>query len=145
MQLTDSLLIELHALFYGAFALPVQDQDDFIRKNRKKLKILIETLAEQLVETYFGSKPKNIPTAVLLINTHISTLLDADDARVIGSLGAVLKHYEVLADKSYINHKPKLEPLLRNEIKSLCINIVLHPKLRMNQHAAKLRGFLNEG
>ncbi len=143
MLVPDNLLIGIHNIFYHFATNAPHEQGEFLQKNRKKLKILVETITEQLVESYFHKKPKNIPTATLLINTHIAALTIPDDIHVFESLRSVLQHYEILSDKSYIDHKPKLVPLFQNEIKLLCLNIALHKTLIKNLNASQLRKLLN--
>jgi len=144
MLVTDSLLIQIHSIFSGFVTIRTNEQGDFLQRNRKKLKILIETITEQLVASYFKKGFVNVPTALLLINTRIQELTDRDDVSLFESLQSVLRHYEILADKSYIDHKPKLEPLFRKEIKILCMNIALHKEFVKNAHAANLRRLLND-
>lgn len=144
MLVTDSLLIEIHTIFSNFLSIGTNEQGDFLQRNRKKLKILIETITEQLVAAYFKENFVNIPTALLVINAQIQGLTDRDDILLLEALRDVLRHYEILADKSYIDHKPKLEPLFRKEIRMLCLNISLHKVVFKNTYAAKLRRLLNE-
>lgn len=143
MLVTDELLNELYSIYFEFVRLHQTDPNKFIKRNRKKLRILIDTITEQLVESYFHAKPRNIPTAALMINRHKQQLTDRDDIKLFDSLSDVLQHYEILADKTYIDHKPKLEPLFRREIRQLSLNIALHNKLVNNAHAVRLRMFLD--
>jgi hypothetical protein len=143
MLVSDTLLVEIHSIFSDFVAAGINGQGDFLQKNRKKLKILIETITEQLIASHFYERFVNVPTALLVINTRIQELTDPNDATLFRSLQDVLRHYEILADKSYIDHKPKLEPLFRREIKILCMNIALDKGFVRNGNAAKLRGLLH--
>lgn len=144
MYVTNELLIELHDILKIFFSTEANEQGDFVQKNRKRLKILVETITEQLVDIYFHKRFVNVPTSLLEINNQLGQLSDSDDRALFTALRDVLQRYEILADKSYIDHKPKLVPLFQKEIRLLCLNISLHKKVVMNPQAAKLRRLLNE-
>jgi hypothetical protein len=143
MPVNDSLLITIHILFSGLAEKHKEKHGEYLAKNRKKLKILVETVTEQLVESYFHKKPNNIPTAKLIINSNKKEITDTDDAALLNALSNVLIHYEVLSDKTYIDHKPELESLVQKEMRILFLNLVLHKKLAMNTHAKRLRILLH--
>ena len=119
------------------------DQDAFLAKNRKKIKVLVDSLWEQTVESLFSIKPRNYMDARRIINTNKHTLSSSDDLAIAESLLVVLRDYDVLIDKSYIDIVQKLRPIFLISMKKFCIRLTVHRKHNSTMHATMLINVLN--
>lgn len=90
-----------------------------VQKNRKKIKIIIDSIYEQSIENVTGQKPRNHLDA----RARINKLIKRDEAEYLDflkTLDEVLSHYDVLSDKRYIDHSKDMESLLEGPLNRLC-------------------------
>lgn len=90
-----------------------------VQKNRKKIKIIVDSIYEQSVENITGQKPRNHLDARSRINRFIKGS-EAEHQDFLKSLDEVLSHYDVLSDKRYIDHSKDMESLLEGPLNRLC-------------------------
>lgn len=89
------------------------------QKNRKKIKIIVDSIYEQSVENITGQKPRNHLDARFRINKFIKN----NETKYIDflmSLDEVLSYYDTLSDKRYIDHSKDMESLFEGPLNRLC-------------------------
>lgn len=118
------------------------EKDKFLNNKRKPIKIIVDTLWEQIVESLFEIKPTNHLDARRIINSNKYMLTDDEDISVVDSLADVLKGYDVLNEKSYIDHSEQLHDILLVSLRRLCINLSEHKELKKKQKVILLRTML---
>jgi len=142
MPVSNEIFLPLSQL-YRSYSTST-DQDDFLNKNRKEIKVLADSLWEQTVESLFAVKPRNYTDARRIINTNRDKLTLLDDLAVIDALLEVLREYDVLVDKSYIDIAKKMRPIFLVSLKKFCMNLTFHRDHETTAHAIELRRLLNK-
>lgn len=142
MPVSNEIFLPVSQLYHSYST--SSDQDKFLEKNRKMIKVLTDSLWEQTVESLFSIKPRNYLDARRIINKNKHTLSLPDDLAIAESLLVVLRDYDVLIDKSYINIVEKLRPIFLVSLKRFCMNLTLHRNHNSTEHATKLRTILNK-
>jgi len=90
-----------------------------IQENRKKIKILVDSIYEQSIENITGEKPKNHLDARSKINNFLRCN-ESEYSNFLKALRNVLYDYGVLVDKRYIDHSKNMERLLNGSLNNLC-------------------------
>lgn len=120
------------------------DQNLFLKQNRKHIKILTDSLWEQIVSNLFKIHPRNHTDAHFILNKEKHKLTSPEDLRVAEALLDVLRNYDILIDKNYIDAVKKVDLLLTKSLKNLCINLAHHPAHKQYGYAIKLSKLLME-
>ena len=142
MPANSQILISL-STFYSSYS-NANDQNLFLKQNRKIIKILTDSLWEQIVSNLFEIHPRNYTDAHFILNKEKHKLTSPEDLRVAEALIDVLRHYDVLIDKNYIDVVKKVDVLLTKSLKNLCINLAHHPAHKQYGYAIKLSNLLVE-
>ena len=109
-----------------------------IQKNRKKIKILVDTIYEQTIENLFDQKPRNYLSARKILNDNKHCVINDFDRSLLDDLSLVLRDYDVLIDKHYVDHTDKLSYLLSCSLKKLCLKLCSHSAFADDDHAKQL-------
>jgi hypothetical protein len=142
-MIVDEAIFEPLQLLYEEYKSSAIDKEKFFNAKRKETKILVDSLTEQIVEELIKEKPRHALNARQLINQARGKVLGNEDIVLLDELASVLKQYDVLDDKSYIDHARKMEDLFNGALRKLCIALSRHPwhrrsgKARMLAHTLK--------
>lgn len=120
------------------------DQTDFIKNNRKNIKILTDSLWEQILFSIFAATPRSYTDARLIINENIDKLEIAEDIAIANAMLAVLKEYDALIEKSYINITDKIKPILAISLRRLCLCLTQHRDHKNFGYAMTLQTLLTK-
>lgn len=136
MPVCNEIFSELAQVFH----LYTQSESDetFYKTNRKQIKVLVDSLWEQIVENLFGVKPRNCTDARQIINNRKAGLTSADDMAVVEALLVVLRDYDVLIDTNYIDITKKMTPVFTINLKGVCSALTQHSSHRFDEKATKL-------
>lgn len=138
MIVNEAIFVPL-GLLYNEYNKAKNTKEHFYNKNRKKIKVLVDALSEQLVEELLGSKPRNALDARKIINSELVRIKIKEDIALLEALQAVLKQYEVLSDKAYIDHSRKMEDVFNGAMRDLCWKLTIHSRHEENAKARALK------
>lgn len=113
------------AMIYTGYS-EAEDNSVYLRVHRKQIRIIADTLWEQILENIFKNKPRNYTDAMFMINRHKQNLTDDDDITVVHKLYELLISYEVILDKNYMDISLKLLPIFKGAFKELCEALARH-------------------
>ena len=110
---------------------------------RKKLKVIVDSIMEQLCGYYLSSRPNsawNIRASVIKILSQTTT--DDEDKVVLNAFNSLLREYDEAFSKSYSDHSDNQHSFINNELMDLTIALIKHSIHRTDQNADSLRGLL---
>ncbi|MET3697012.1 hypothetical protein SAMN05877753_101410 [Bacillus oleivorans] len=110
--------------------------------SRKEIKIVVDSLIEQIYQYYFESKPNGILNIRQKINNELDSLQNEEDKILLRSLGSILREYNSAFSKDYIDHSSSFNTFLNNELKNLSLALVKHSYFSNDEHAKSLKGLL---
>lgn len=104
------------------------------KKNRKIVKVIVDSLQEQLFRTFFS---ETLPTGTINRRIRINCLkaeFDESQKKILNALEKLLGEYDETFDKSYMNHSSELENFISIHLKKLIKAILeldesTHPEL----------------
>lgn len=120
------------------------DPDTFLKKERRRIKILTDSLWEQTVINLFSVTPRNYTDARAILNREKHRLTSVHDLAVAEAMLAVLQNYEVLIEKSYIDIAAKVKPMFTVTLRRLCLNLADHPSHMAYGYAVRLSQLLGK-
>jgi hypothetical protein len=140
MPVAKPILLKIHSLFHEYNV--ADNNEEFAKIHRKEIKIIVDSLFEQIIESLLGEKPRNAMTARVMINNHdLSNSTDADK-KLLGALKNLLSQYHCLDSKAYIDHTNSIVDFVSNELYELSLSLVIHTSLSKNSHAKALKKLL---
>ena len=140
MPVAKPILLKMHSLFHKYNV--ADNNEEFAKIYRKEIKIIVDSLFEQIIESLLGEKPRNAMTARVMINNHdLSNSTDADK-KLLGALKNLLSQYHCLDSKAYIDHTNSIVDFVSNELYELSLSLVIHTSLSKNSHAKALKKLL---
>ncbi|MCT4621576.1 MAG: hypothetical protein N4A62_19585 [Marinisporobacter sp.] len=122
----------------GIYSVPI-DRKTY---NRKKIKIIVDSLIEQLCDYYFSRKPSGVSNVRVLINRDKGQFQDSQDKVILDSFSKVLRSYEDVFATSYCGHTEEVEKFVDEKLKELTRNISNHSNLSNNPEIQRLKGML---
>ena len=137
MPVSPSILTPLLTL-YQTYSTSTKDEEFFVGE-RRKIKVLVDAIWEQVTESLFKQKPRNYTDARRILIAKKSDLKEVDDQQLAEALIVLLRDYEVLIETGYINVVEKMRPFFLIRLKGLCLNLALHSHFIGNQNAIALR------
>lgn len=133
MFIAEDVFVPIRSLYIEYSNINADDIPDYLNKGRRKLKILVDALMEQIIENKIGKKPRNVLDARRLINLELKkTVIKSADRSVLSSLGGLLSYYDILSDKSYIDYSDELKEIMNDHLRGLLIILCRHPELQNN-------------
>lgn len=111
---------------------------------RKSTKVIIDSIAEQLCNHFFETKPSGIQSTRALVNKKISIFSAQEDKDILSALDAILREYPSVFSKTYSDHDSDFGDFLNNEVMTLSRALSNHSIFRNDDNAKKLRGLLYE-
>lgn len=110
----------------------------------KKLdfKIIIDSLTEQIIQYIFHLKPNGIINAREIINKNDLFKLHKQDRIVAEALNAVLKDYNEVFTKQYIDISDRINNFIDDALLNLSKALLNHKSLKNDINAKKLIGIL---
>lgn len=142
MPVAESILPKIYSIFNEYKN--SKDEDTFTNKYRKEIKIIVDTLFEQIIESILDQKPRNALNARLAINKTDLSAYSSSDRKLLNSLKNVLVEYDSLNSKEYIDHSESLIDFVSNELYALSIALINHEKLSQCDNAQSLKNYLIE-
>lgn len=136
MPVAKSILLKIHSLFHEYNI--ANNNEKFAKSHRKEIKIIVDSLFEQIIESLLGEKPRNAMTARIMINNYDQSNSTDADKRLLGALKNLLSQYHCLDSKAYIDHTNSIVDFVSNELYELSLSLVLHTALSKNSHAKSL-------
>lgn len=92
----------------------------YMNLKRENVKIVTDAIQEQIIENILKEKARNIATARLLINRVIKTdIISSENKSLLVKLGAVLKEYDDVFIKSYVDYSSELDAFMKGPFKNL--------------------------
>jgi hypothetical protein len=137
-MIVDESIFEPLQNLYKEYKSSAKDKERYFNNKRKEIKILVDSLTEQIVEELIGEKPRHALNARQLINKAHGNLVGQEDVALLDELAAVLKQYDVLDDKSYIDHSRKMDDLLNGALRKLCMALSRHSRHQRSAQARML-------
>ncbi|MCY8098848.1 hypothetical protein [Bacillus haynesii] len=133
-MLSTDMFLELHKIYIEIISGK--------KYKRKKLKVVVDSIMEQLCGYYLNSRPNsawNIRASVIKIVSQTTTVEDKD---VLNAFNSLLREYDEAFSKSYSDHSDNQHSFIINELKDLTIALIKHSIHRTDQNADSLRGIL---
>jgi hypothetical protein len=106
--------------------------------DRKEVKVIVDSLIEQLCQHYFQRRPNGVENIRTLINSSIVNFTNAEDKAVLKNLNKLLREYKEAFSSGYSDHKDTFEYFIKNELKCLTSSIIHHSCLE-DEHIKTLR------
>lgn len=141
MPVAESILPKIYSIFNEYKN--SNDEDTFTNTYRKEIKIIVDTLFEQIIESILDEKPRNALNARLAINKTDLSAYSSSDRKLLNSLKNVLVEYDGLNSKEYIDHSESLIDFVSNELYALSIALINHEKLSQCDNAKSLKKLLD--
>ena len=147
MKLPESLLIEMGDLF-----LSYKDNrgavENFFSGHRKSIKLLVDSVWEQLVESICAVQPRSSKHARLLINeSRNAGTISPDASEVCIALNAVLENYWVLESADYVEYEQRIRYFLTEPLRLFCLALSNAPafanRVPARRLAASLEGLVD--
>jgi hypothetical protein len=125
MLIPEATLLELARFLrdYGASS----ERENFARHKKQKIKILVDTLWEQLINKILEKKPRNALEARRVIAERDEATIGKEDALILESLANVLKEYDRVSRDLYIELPNELSSFVLDPFLQLCGSLALHP------------------
>lgn len=142
MPVSKDIFLELTSLYYGYTH--ADDESKYLANQRKKIKVISDSLWEQTLENIFHEKPRNNTAALRMINRKREALTNNDDINVVNAVYGLLKDYDAVTDKMYIDIAKKLSPFFVGPLKRLCLALSAHGDHAGSHRANKLIELLGE-
>lgn len=99
--------------------------------HRKKIKILFDSLFEQIIENLLGQKASGFMHARLILNTALKGTIKGNGNRlVIRNLAKALQPYDQVFSRNYVDTSQDLEDFIDELLWPLLRNISKHPKMQ---------------
>ncbi|GIO56904.1 hypothetical protein [Paenibacillus cineris] len=111
------------------------------RISRKEMKVIIDSINEQLCNYYFQESPSGQRTRAL-INKNIQNFSNQEDKEILIALDAVLREYPIVFSKTYSDHNSDLDSFMNKELKKLSNTLINHSLFKNDDNAKRLRGLL---
>lgn len=140
MPVSNEIFPQL-SILYHEYSISA-DEDAFFKQNKKKIKVISDSLWEQIVESIINIKPRNYLDARSIINANIERITIPDDRNTLLKLNVVLQNYELLLDKCYVNLSNKMSPMFVIHLKKLCEQLVSHGSHTTTENSLKLKNLL---
>lgn len=138
MFVAEDIFDKIQRIYYQYNGTKDDKLSEFLHKNRRKLKIIVDSLWEQIISNRLNKRPRNATEALRTINIYLNSNPDYPDKDVLFYLGKVLENYKPLDDKSYIDYTDDLLEIMDNHFYHLTKYLCMHPELKDNKHAASL-------
>ncbi len=114
-------------------SLPV-DRDDrrpYVIERRAEIKLLVDTIWEQVIAELLEESPRNHVEARHFINGTNLSMFAAHDREVLRSLDAVLQMYGALDGDPYIDRSKPLVRLVTHKLSRLCWGWLTIPSIAL--------------
>lgn len=111
-MLTKAMCYNLIEIFKGS------------EKNRKVVKIIVDSLQEQLFKYFFS---ESIPQGIINRRSKINSLkvnYDTKEKNILNALDRLLGEYEETFSKSYIDHELELKDFINDYLRILIKSIL---------------------
>ncbi|OXS52155.1 hypothetical protein B1A99_34935 [Cohnella sp. CIP 111063] len=110
--------------------------------SRKSMKIIVDSIIEQICSHYFQIRPNGIQKLRLLINTKIVSINEEEDKAILRSLSAILREYSTVFSKTYSDHDQDFNDFLNQELFAFMKELTNHSLFRTDDNAIRLRSLL---
>lgn len=137
-MVSTDMLLELDKIYYECYTGKIY--------KRQKLKIVVDSIMEQLCGHYLNSRP--ISQRVSDLNTRKSILtkineITADeDKKVLLAFNYMLREYEETFSKTYADHSRNFQNFINKELRDLTIALITHSSYINDEYAGSLRRLL---
>lgn len=111
------------------------------RIRRKEMKVMIDSISEQLCSYYFDEKPSGQQIREL-INNRIDSITDTEDKEILIALEGVHREYGNVFSKRYSDHDTDFNRFLEKEVQILSKSITEHSLFQDDVNAKRLRSLL---
>jgi hypothetical protein len=142
VPVTEAILLDLSAFYLELSR--TGHWEAWIVKQKRALKILVDSLWEQIELNVLGKEPRNALEARKVLIEADRSGRSAHDIHVLDSLLEVLREYDVLISTSYIDIGSRLTPFVKGALKDLCVELSSHPDLNGSAAAAELARVLGK-
>jgi len=142
MPVSEAILPELLSLYQNY--LTSFDVDNYLRKNKKTILYLVDSLWEQITFNYTGTHSRNHQDSRRLLNIFKNTNPPREDIELLDALLEILREYDTLTDKRYVDTAKVIRPIFLGQLKRLCHAIASHSKLAAISSAVELKNILKE-
>lgn len=109
---------------------------------RKKLKVIVDSIMEQLCSYYLDSRPNSAWDIRASIITKLDQTTTAEDIDVLNAFNSLLREYTQTFSKSYSDHSSTQQNFINNELKILTIALIKHNIHKNDDNANSLRRIL---
>jgi hypothetical protein len=143
MLVEDELLVKIKNLYVDYQS--CDDIEEFLFSSRRKLKILVDSLWEQLVLKFLDKHPRNAREALRILNIYCANQeIDPINRPIVQSLVSMLENYRVLDDKTYIDFSEDLIKIMDNHFYHLIYNLCDHAEQSQSGQAMALKRTIAE-
>lgn len=130
-MLTDSMTVKLIDFY---------EESSTKKIKRKEVKIIVDSLIEQLCQFFFQSCPDGISNIRKKINSSIAR--DNDNKEVLEKFDQMLRAYHEAFSKSYSDHTDSYNSFLNGELKTLILALIKLYYIKDISLSMKLRELL---
>lgn len=109
---------------------------------RKKLKVVVDSIMEQLCGYYLNSRPNSAWNIRESILNKINQTTSDEDKDILRAFNNLLRDYDETFSKSYSDHSESIHGFINNELRILTIALIKHSLHSTDQNADLLRGIL---
>lgn len=133
-MLSTDMLLELYKIYL--------ENTTGKKYKRKKLKIVVDSIMEQLCGFYLNSRPNSAWNIRESILRKISNTPSDEDKDVLSAFNSLLREYDEAFSKSYSDHSKNHQDFINKELKNLTLALINHSLHRSDQNADLIRGLL---
>lgn len=110
--------------------------------SRKAIKVIVDSIIEQLCNHFFDIKPNGIQKIRALINSKINSFTEQEDKDILNAFDGILREYPSVFSKTYSDHDSNFGDFMNQEVRILSKALSNHSIFRSDVNAKKLRGLL---
>ncbi len=131
-MITDAMAVKLIEFY---------KENEINKKRRKKVKIIVDSLIEQLCKYYFNTIPTGIANVRVLVNKEFSKFNTLDQS-ILFKLKSVLRNYDDAFSKDYSDYNDIYNEFVNGDLKDLIIILLDSGFLTNNELKNQLKGLL---
>jgi hypothetical protein len=141
MLVAEAILFPL-SRFFEAIPPSKKEKREYLVASRAELRLLVDSVVEQVCGNLLGKKTRNSAEARRDINAALKGNTITLDRELLKALDSLLSEYHVLEDKTYIDYAGPMSTLLDKYLRPVVRSLSEHPSLMSSSSAIRLKSIV---
>ncbi|CAM2999758.1 hypothetical protein [Vibrio mytili] len=121
-MINDNMIAALSEIFFEYYESDDRQQKSY--KMRKRVKVLFDSIYEQVIKNFFNKRANNEAHALIIINRADKSSMSSYQSNVLECLHSSLGVYSALSDKNYTEEGEDLMNFMENHFTDLILSIL---------------------